>query len=396
MTVIDFNMYMTAAVAVAAVYLGEVLRERISVLKKYCIPASVVGGLFISVLVFVLYVSGTAEISFTDTFGDISMMFFFASVGFLASLKTLRSGQKDLFIFLALLAALIILQNVTAVGIAALMGLDPKTGLCAGSVPMTGGHATAAAFGPLLQAMGIRGAASLSTACATYGLIAGSLIGGPLANHLITKKDLLHTAVPLAISDDEAAKKRETVIEHYAYAVAYLLVVIGAGSIISSLISATGLTFPAYIGAMIAAAIVRNVFELTGREEKIYEEEISILGGFMLSLFLAIAMIRLQLWELGSLALPLIVLMLAQTLLMFVFARFAVFRMMGGDYDAAVICSGFCGFGMGATPNAMANMAAVCNRYKPSVKAFLLIPIVGSLFADFLNSFIITLFMNLL
>ena len=307
------------------------------------------------------------------------MVFFFTSVGFQANLKVLKSGGKSLIVFLGLVIVLIILQNLTAVGLAKLLNLNPLIGMCTGSIPMVGGHGTAGAFGPVLEDLNIKGATTICTAAATFGLIFGSLIGGPLGKRLIEKHSLLNTA---ANEDDsllvEEEIKHERHASMYPSAVFQLIIAIGIGTVVSKLLSLTGMTFPIYIGAMIAAACMRNIGEYTGKIT-IYMGEINDIGGISLSLFLGIAMITLKLWQLAELALPLLILLAGQTLLMFVFTNFIVFRVMGRDYDAAVISSGVCGFGMGATPNAMANMQAICDKYSPSVKAYLLITLVGSL-----------------
>jgi ESS family glutamate:Na+ symporter len=281
-----------------------------------------------------------------------------------------------------------------AVGLAKVLGIDPLIGMCTGSIPMVGGHGTAGAFGPVLEDFGLTGATTVCTAAATFGLIAGSLIGGPIGNSLITKKDLLKTVVKeYASMLVEEEEKHERQFNMYAPAVFQIIIAVGIGTIVSWALSKTGMTFPIYIGAMIVAAIMRNVSEYTGKFT-VHMGEINDLGGICLSLFLGIAMITLKLWQLAELALPLIILLAAQTVFMFIFARFILFNAMGRDYDAAVISAGTCGFGMGATPNAMANMQAICDKYVPSVKAYLLIPLVGSLFADFINSLVITFFIN--
>ena len=393
---ITFDMYQTLALAVVSFLLGSFLKKRISFLERFCIPAPVVGGLVFAVLSCILYVSGTAEISYTDTFREVCMVFFFTSVGFQANLNVLKSGGTALAIFLLLVVVMIITQNAVAIGLAHLLGLDALVGMCTGSIPMVGGHCTAGAFGPVLEDFGLSGAATVSTAAATYGLIAGSLIGGPIARHLIIRRNLLTTVVQeddSLLVEDEIAHERA--FKNYAPASFQLIIAVGIGTVFSYLLSKTGMTFPIYIGAMISAALIRNFGEYTGKV-RIHMGEINDIGGIMLSLFLGIAMITLKLWQLAGLALPLFLLLAAQTVLMFVFARFIVFNIMGRDYDAAVITAGTCGFGMGATPNAMANMQAICEKFAPSIKAYLLIPIVGSLFADFINSLVITFFINLI
>lgn len=306
----------------------------------------------------------------------------------------LKSGGKSLIVFLFLVIMLIVMQNFSAIGLANLIGLDSLTGMTTGSIPMVGGHGTAGAFGPVLEDFGVQGATTVCTAAATFGLIAGSLMGGPVGNRLIKKHNLIAT---IKTEDDsllvEEEEKHERHFSMYAPAVFQLIIAVGLGTVVSDLLSLTGMTFPIYIGAMIVAAIMRNIGEYTGKIT-IHMGEINDLGGICLSLFLGIAMITLKLWQLADLALPLIILLAGQVVLMFIFTYFVVFNIMGRDYDAAVLAAGTCGFGMGATPNAMANMQAICEKYAPSVKAYLIVPIVGSLFADFLNSLTITFFIN--
>ncbi len=393
---IQLDMYQTLAVAVLVLLLGNYLKKKIYFLQKFCIPAPVIGGLIFAIMTCICYVTGIAEFSFDDTLREVCMVFFFTSVGFQANLKVLKSGGKSLIVFLGLVIALIILQNLTAVGLAKLLNLNPLIGMCTGSIPMVGGHGTAGAFGPVLEDLNIKGATTICTAAATFGLIFGSLIGGPLGKRLIEKHNLLNTA---ANDDDsllvEDEKKHERHTNMYADAVFQLILAIGVGTIFTMLLTKTGLTFPIYIGAMLAAALMRNICEYTGIAT-IHMGEINDLGGISLSLFLGMAMITLRLWELASLALPLVILLAAQVLLIIIFTYVIEFNIMGRDYDAAILVSGTCGFGTGATPNAMANMQAVCDQYVPSIKAYLLIPLVGSLFADFLNSLVITFFINLM
>lgn len=393
---IQIDMYQTLALSVVVLMLGQFLKQKINFLEKFCIPSPVVGGLIFSVLTCILYSTGVVEFTFDDTLREVCMVFFFTSVGFQANLKVLKSGGKALAIFLGLVIALIFMQNLLAVGVSQLIGLDSLVGLCTGSIPMVGGHGTAGAFGPVLEDFNVQGATTICTAAATFGLVAGSLIGGPIGKRLIEKKHLLDTIVT---EDDslliEEEKKHERHSNMYAAAVFQLILAVGLGTIISELLTKTGLTFPIYIGAMIVAAIVRNVGEYSGKFD-IYMGEINNLGGICLSLFLGIAMITLKLWQLAELALPLMILLGAQLLLIFLYTYFVVFRVMGKDYDAAVLAAGTCGFGMGATPNAMANMQVLCDRYAPSVKAYLLVPLIGSLFADFINSLVITLFINII
>ena len=365
---IELDMYQTLAVAVLVLMLGKFLRARVQVLERFCIPAPVIGGVLFAIFTCVCYVTGVAEFAFDDILKEVCMVMFFTSVCFQA--------------------------NFLAVGLANLLDVGPLVGLCTGSIPMVGGHGTAGAFGPVLEDFGIQGATTLCTAAATYGLIAGSMMGGPIGKMLIERHNLLATVVPeddSLLVEEEMKHERHTTM--YPAASFQLIVAMGIGTVLSRLLSLTGMTFPIYIGAMIAAAIIRNVGEYGGGYT-VYMGEINDIGGICLSLFLGMAMITLKLWQLAELALPLIVLLAGQTLFMILYVVLVVFNIMGRDYDAAVIVSGTCGFGMGATPNAMANMQAICDKYSPSVKAYLLIPLVGSLFADFLNSLVITVFIN--
>ena len=345
---IQIDMYQTLSLSVVVLMLGQFLKQKINFLEKFCIPSPVVGGLIFSVLTCILYSTGVVEFTFDDTLREVCMVFFFTSVGFQANLKVLKSGGKALAIFLGLVIALIFMQNLLAVGVSHLIGLDSLVGLCTGSIPMVGGHGTAGAFGPVLEDFNVQGATTICTAAATFGLVAGSLIGGPIGKRLIEKKHLLDTIVT---EDDslliEEEKKHERHSNMYAAAVFQLILAVGLGTIISELLTKTGLTFPIYIGAMIVAAIIRNVGEYSGKFD-IYMGEINNLGGICLSLFLGIAMITLKLWQLAELALPLMILLGAQLLLIFLYTYFVVFRVMGKDYDAAVLAAGTCGFGMGA------------------------------------------------
>ena len=392
---IQLDMYQTIAVAVVVLMLGKFLKERVELLERFCIPAPVIGGVIFAIFTCLCYVTGIAEFSFDDILKEVCMVFFFTSVGFQANLKVLKSGGRALIVFLGLVITLILCQNFLAIGLAKLLHISPLVGLCTGSIPMIGGHGTAGAFGPVLEDFNISGATTICTAAATFGLIAGSLVGGPIGKKLIEKKNLADTIVQeddsLLVEEEEKHERNTTM---YAAAVFQIILAIGLGTIFSWLLTKTGMTFPIYIGAMIAAALFRNIGEYTGKFD-IHMGEINDLGGICLSLFLGIAMITLKLWQLAELALPLLILLGVQLILIAIFTYFIVFNVMGHDYDAAVLSAGTCGFGMGATPNAMANMQAICDRYAPSIKAYLLIPLIGSLFADFINSLVITFFINL-
>lgn len=391
---LSLDMYQTLALAVVVLVIGSTLKKQVKFLEKFCIPSPVVGGILFAFLSCILYKLNILEFQFDETLKSICMMVFFTSVGFNANLKILKSGGINLVLLLVCICVLILCQNGLAVALAKALHVSPLVGLSAGSISMVGGHGTAGAFGPVLEDFGMEGATTLCTAAATFGLVAGSLMGGPLGRKLIIKRDLLKSAkTELKEELKEEQSKYRRSAQRYSTAAFQLAIAMGLGTLVSMLLSKTGMTFPSYIGAMIVAAIMRNICEYSSKYE-VHMGEIKDVGGICLSLFLGIAMITLKLWQLASLALPLVVLLCAQTLLMFLFAYFVVFNVMGRDYDAAVLSAGVCGFGMGATPNAMANMQAITTKFAPAVKPYLLVPIVGSMFADFINSLCITFFIN--
>jgi len=407
MTMTNLDLYQTLCAAVVALWVGSYLKDRIALLQRFCIPSPVVGGLLFAFITLLGYMLGLFEVGFDSTLKNLFMVFFFTSVGYQANFKTIKMGGKPLLMMVVLVAVLVVIQNGVAVGIAMGLGLDSLVGMTAGSIPMVGGHGTSGAFGPILEQMGVTGATSLTTAAATFGLVAGSLVGGPLAQRLIEKHHLLKSDTPAQKhSQSGEAELAESLVKsqadklkskgNYTKALYLLIIAVGAGTLVSYLLDLTGVTFPVYMGGLLAGCIIRNMDEFGHNWIGTPMREIDELGGICLSLFLGIAMISLKLWELASLALPLCLMLGTQVIIMVLFAYFVCFRVMGRDYDAAVLSAGFCGFGMGATPNAMANIQAVCDKYVPSVKAFLIIPIVGSMFTDFVNSLLITFFINVL
>lgn len=401
---ITLNMYQAVAVAALVLLLGRFLVSKFSILTKYCIPEPVVGGVVYAVVHLLLRSAGILEISLDATLQNVFMTIFFCSVGFTACFRLLKKGGVQVFIFLALAIFMVILQNGLGASLAALFNLDPRLGLATGSIPMVGGHGTAGAFGPVLESAGVPGANTVAIAAATFGLVAGCVIGGPVAYRRIKQFDLRSNESAIGAEESTVTVDKNEVTgeidsRRFLDATLYLAVAIGAGTIVSTYlqkltIMGKPMTFPSYIGAMVVAAIIRNIMDC--RKKDMPLEEISTIGGFCLSLFLGMAMVGLQLWQLADLALPLVVMLLAQTILMGFFAYFIVFNILGKNYDSAVMTTGFCGFGMGATANAMANMQAVVNEYGPAPTAYFVVPLVGSLFIDFCNSIIITLFMNFL
>lgn len=394
MKVIELDMYQATAVAAIVLLLGRILVDKIAILRKYCIPAPVVGGFIYAILHLVVRSAGILEISADMTLKNVFMVAFFCSVGYTASFKMLKKGGIQTIVFLLLAVVMVILQNCLGAGLASAFGLYPRLGLATGSIPMVGGHGTAGSFGPMLEELGVANANVVAIASATFGLVAGCAIGGPIAYNKIHKFNLKSAALDTTI--EEMVEKDETGAidsKQFLDAFLYLIIAIGAGTVVSMFLGKL-MTFPFYIGAMLVGAVIRNVMDAMHKE--IPMEEIGTLGGSCLSIFLGLAMIDMKLWQLAELALPLVVMLAAQTILMFVYAYFVVFNVLGRTYDAAVMTTGFCGFGMGATPNAMANMQAVTGQYGPAPTAFMVVPLVGSLFIDFCNASILTAFINFL
>lgn len=401
MQILKLDMYQALALAVFMLLIGRELAKRVAFLRQYCIPAPVIGGLIFAVLHLGLRTAGIVEFELDDTLQKVFMTAFFCSVGYMAAFGMLKKGGIGVVKFLILAIVMCILQDLVGGIGARLFGLDPRIGLAMGSIPLVGGHGTAGSFGPFLEEYGVANATTVAVAAATYGLISGCIIGGPIAYGKI-KKFGLHS---LGVNVQGSVEKRPTTTVELSPdtdaldegnmmdAALYIVIGVGLGTLVSMALGQL-ITLPGYIGAMIVGAVIRNVQE--ARKVKMPMQEMGSLGNICLSLFLGLAMINLKLWQLVSLALPMIVILLVQTVIMFLYASYVVFNMMGHDYDAATISSGFCGFGMGATPNAMANMQAITNSYGPAPVAFMIVPLVGSLFIDFFNAGIITTFLNLL
>lgn len=389
---LSLNMYQSVAIAVFVYYLGEIIRKKMPVMQKYCIPSPVIGGVIFAVLALVLRSAGLLFLTFDTTLQTVMMMLFFTSVGFTASFKLLKKGGIQVVLFLIICSVLCALQDVVSVGIASGFGLNPLLGLCTGSIPLVGGHGTSGAFGPLLEGIGVTGATTVAIASATFGLVAGSAIGGPLARRLIERNHLEPSNEDANAYASIGDEDRIAEVPHFVAAISALFVAMGIGSIITSIFTSFGVNLPPYIGSMLAACIIRNLFD--GIKKPLPTNEIDISGNVALYLYLTMAMMTLKLWELVDLAVPMLVMLFAQVILIAVFCYFVVFRFMGKSYDAAVMASGCVGFGMGATANAMANMKTVTNKYGPSPRSFFVVPLVGSLFIDFVNSGIITFFMN--
>lgn len=400
MNLIFFDMVQTVAFAATLLFIGSQLCKRISFLNKYNIPAPVVGGLLFAFANWGLQHSGVG-LRFDTTLQDPFMIAFFTSIGLGASIKLLKEGGKPLVIFLCIASTLLFLQNGLAWGLSIATGLNPLLGLLAGSVTMTGGHGTGATFARFFTTeYHLAGAMEVAMAAATFGLVSGSLIGGPLARRLIAKNQLKSDAASkqpeLAniqeIEKELAAADREPItVENILGAIFQFTFAMSIGSIVYGIFLTMNIKVPTYLFALFAGIAIRNIAEFTNLY-KINAKLIDTIGAVSLSLFLSMALMSLRLWELAELALPMLVILSGQVVLMLLFAYFITFNFMGRDYETAVLCGGHCGFGLGATPNAIANMQALTNKYGPAPRAFFIVSIVGAFFIDVVNAAVIQMF----
>lgn len=383
---IQFKFDMIAAVAMGliALYLGAYIKRKTTFFDKYGIPAAVIGGLIVSTLHLVLRESGLGALDFNTTLQTPFMVLFFTTIGLASSVEALKRGGKLLVFFWLASGFMTLMQTVIGVSLAEVTGINPLIGVIAGSVTMSGGHGSGAAFGKTIEGLGVSGALSAAMASATFGLIAGSLIGAPLAFYLIRKYNLKPQNI---LNKDEVGVKANT--EHRKLTPASMLahatmlaVVMALGMTLSGLLEKKfNIALPAYCGAMLVAIVFNNL-NLKYKWLDMDRNLIDVLGETALSIFLSMALISVKLWELYALALPLLIILASQVLFMLLYTRFIVFKLMGSDYDAAVIIAGMCGSGLGATPNAMLNMGEVSNKYGYTMNPFLVVPLTGAFLID--------------
>ena len=404
---ITLDLVQTVAFAGVILFAGYGVRRLIPVLGKVNIPAPVAGGLPVAAILAVLYVSGIQPLKFDTALQVPFQNTFFASIGFAASLSLLSRGGPLVLIFLILSFVVAVSQNVLGAAVAYVLGQHPLMGVLAGSVTMAGGPATGLAFAPLFEEAGVPGAATLAVAAAIAGIVAGGVIGGPIATYLIERKLRIGPGGPGTVTLTNVAEEQVPTppqkapagddVEAYVLMkhLVLLLITVGLGIWVGRWLSGLGVTLPAYIGAMLVAAVIRNLDDVTGMFG-LSMRVIDDLGNIALSLFLVMALMTLRLWELAGLAIPLLIMLAAQIALVAAIASWVVPRLMGRDYDAAVMAGGFSGFMLGTSANAMANMGALVERYGPAPKAYLVVPLVGAFFIDFANALLITFFVNLL
>ena len=409
MNTIIIDPYYTLIIATLVLLVGRFLVTKITLLKNFNIPEPVAGGLLAAVIIYLLYATTSTSLEFNTSLQDAFMLFFFSSIGLSADFSRLKAGGKGLVFFLGVVALFIVVQNSVGVGLATALGQHPIMGLVTGSITLTGGHGTAGAWGKILETeYGIKGAIDLGMASATFGLVLGGLIGGPVARKLV--KDLGRTPISESekqndFSDpkveflENAGKQRLITAKSAIETMALFAACLSFSAIMVSPTVTAWLpekfTIPQFVWALFFGVILRNILT-NALKVNMFDRAIDVFGNASLSLFLGIALLNLNLWQLLDLALPMLIILAAQTFVMCTYAYFVTFRLMGSNYDAAVLSAGHCGFGMGATPTAVANMQSVTERFGPSHKAFLIVPMVGAFFIDFINAFILTTFMTFL
>lgn len=407
---VNFSAYYTLILAVLVLLLGKFLVTRIRFLRDFNIPEPVAGGLVVAAVIYLLHASMGWSFGFETSLQTAFMLVFFSSIGLGANFAKLKQGGKGLVVFLCVIVLFILVQNAVGVGLASALGLDPLIGLVAGSITLVGGHGTAGAWGSVLeQQHGLTGATTLGMACATFGLVIGGIMGGPLAKRLITsyrlakprsEADQLSAASVaesehLEVANFESPGKTPRLITADAAieTLALFAACLAFGEFMSSITKNTSVQLPTFVWCLGGGVVIRNVLDYIFGF-KVFDRAIDVFGNASLSIYLAIALLSLKLWELSDLASSLMVILAAQTVVMALYAAFVTFRIMGKNYDASVLAAGHCGFGMGATPTAVANMQAITNQYGPSHKAFLIVPLVGAFFIDIINAFLIQAFIT--
>ncbi|APC16905.1 sodium/glutamate symporter [Pseudomonas frederiksbergensis] len=395
---IQLDFYGTLVAASLVLLLGRGLVTRVGFLRNYNIPEPVAGGLLVALVLLVLR-TFDIEVRFDTSLQTPLMLAFFATIGLSADFASLKKGGRVVGVFLLAVAGLLIVQNAMGIGLAKVLGLDPLMGLLTGSITLSGGHGTGAAWGAVFsEQYGLASASELAIASATFGLVLGGLIGGPVARLLIKRVQAPgchpQETPRLPKGFEQPNKERSITPFSFIETLALIAVSLLAGNLLNGLLQGTVLELPTFVCVLFVGVVLRNGLSALGLYQ-VFEREVSVLGNVSLSLFLAIALMSLKLWDLAALALPIFIILAAQALVMALFAIFVTFRVMGSNYDAAVLAAGHCGFGLGATPTAIANMQAVTQRYGPSQIAFLVVPMVGAFFIDIINVIVIKLYLAL-
>ena len=409
---ISFNVMQTVGFAIIVFYIGKLIRSKVKFFQTFCVPAPVIGGFLFAIIRFLLQLGGICTFEFDQTLKDPFMMVFFTSIGVGADLETLKKGGKGFILFVLVSTVLVIFQDAIGLVLSQVTGVDSLLGLICGSVTMVGGHGSAGAWGTTFEEQGLVNASTFGMAAATFGVIMGSLFGGPIGSTLIRKHKL---ASPLDkngsnidvlenLEKNNAGESYKKVVPlealDFIKVLGLIFVSVGLGAILQVFIKehvtimGNPLSLPAYVTAMILAGIFVNTIGKKGSKLAVDDRANSICGDVGLNVFLVMALIDINLLDLKEVAGPMLIILFAQTIFMAFYAYFINYWVMGRDYDAAVLSGGICGFGMGATYNALANMDSITERFGPSPKAYFILPMVGAFAIDIINSFFITVFLN--
>ncbi|GAA4652579.1 sodium/glutamate symporter [Kistimonas scapharcae] len=397
--VVELSTHRTLLIAILVLFIGKFINRRVPFFRNYDIPEPVTGGLFASIVLGLLHAVEGVDVVFDTTLRDSLLLAFFTSLGLSAKLDTLVQGGRTLVIFLGLLILALLFQNTVGVTIASLLGLEPLIGLISGSVSLSGGHGTAIAWAPVFEKYGITNAMELGTVCATFGLVLGGFTGGPLAERLIRINRLKSSSKEHITIGSRYNEEHEPIdAENTLLALFTLVLAMVAGATSARWLVGMGIQIPEFVGCLFAGILVTNLIPKVFRKQQWSSTvpSLAVISDVCLGLFLAMSLMSMQLWTLASMAGPLFILLMVQTCLMLTFTWFVVYRLLGRDFDAAVMSSGMVGIGLGATPNAMANMTAVTQHYGASPKAFIVVPLAGAFFIDIVNSVVIRLFIDLL
>jgi len=395
-TIFKVSMFETLMLAVLAIYFGEFLRKKINILVKYCLPASVVGGTIFAIVFYVLYSMKIVELEFDyKAVNQLFYCIFFAASGAAASMALLKQGGKLVVIFAVLAAVLAAFQKAVALAV----GIDPLISMMTGSIPMTGGHGNAASFAPIAVDAGAPAAMEVAIAAATFGLISGCIVGGPLGNFMVKRHKLEDPLLDGKEEKAELAGEESTGIlmgkSHIVQAVFLMCIAIGIGQIITNGLASINVKFPIHVSCMFGGILIRLFFDAKKGNHDVLYEAIDSVGEFSLGLFVSMSIITMKLWQLSGLGTSLVVLLMAQVIFILFFCYLLTFRLLGKNYDAAVMAVGHTGFGLGAVPVAMTTMQTVCKKYRYSKLAFFVVPVIGGFISNISNAIIITKFLDI-
>ncbi|WP_439234733.1 sodium/glutamate symporter [Lonepinella koalarum] len=397
-TSVTISMFETLGLAVIAIYFGDWLRHIFPILRKYCLPASVVGGTIFSIISLLLYSTHIVELKFDyQTINQFFYCLFFAACGSAANVSLLKKGGKLIIIFAVLAALLAIMQNIISLGIGDMMNVNPLISLMTGSIPMTGGHGNAASFAPLAEEAGAIGAMEVAIASATFGLIVGCVLGGPFGNFIIKRHKLDTSSIKQTLNENLPTQAKRLYLNksEVINAVFLLCIALGLGQVINSILKHYDVNFPIHVSCMFGGIIVRLLCDISTKDHKTLYEAMDTVGEFALGLFVSMSIITMKLWHLSNLGLALLCLLSAQVVLVLIFCYFLTFKLLGKNYDAAVMAVGHTGFSLGAVPVAMTTMQSVCKKYRYSSLAFFVVPVIGGFISNITNAVIITQFLSI-